>query len=70
MSNSYFPEDRPVSSSLSFADLIQGVWLVAYGFGYSALGLCLWVLSFGLCILRLLAEASHLTCLASHPPKY
>jgi len=37
MHDSYLPEDMPVSSGLSFPDLIQGVWLCAYGFGHSAL---------------------------------
>jgi len=54
MHDSYLPEDMPVSSGLSFAELIQGVWLWAYSFGHSALGLCLWAFSFRLFILRLL----------------
>jgi len=54
MHDSYLPEEMPISSELSFPDLIQGVWLWAYGFGHSAFGLWLWALSFGLFILRLL----------------
>jgi len=36
MHDSYLPED--MVSYLSFRDLIQGVWLWAYGLGYSVLG--------------------------------
>jgi len=36
MHDSYLPED--IVSGLSFRDVIQGVWLWAYGFGHSVLG--------------------------------
>jgi len=36
MHDSYLPED--IVSGLSFRDLIQGVWLWAYGFRHSVSG--------------------------------
>ena len=37
MHDSYLPEE--MVSGLSFRDLIQGVYLWAYGFGHSVLGI-------------------------------